>query len=958
MSQTHHLAVAGLMTGPNALQTPEGALLEAENVMSVRPDLLEYRPGFKRDTTCVLDVSGNRPFAIIPYDGDLLVYSDNGIAGTNKRFDWAASEINVTGIASTLRVALQAFSPPRGALARKNLYICTRAGIYKLTSKTDSAGERCGLVRPALRSASHVTGGAVVVGNANSYAHRFCYRKEDANEVITRSPPSVSYPRTNATGSTADPTYTIWTGPLAAGDVIEVYRTKTRVGNTAAVRRAIGAEFWLAQEYRVTSADVSAGYASIQDTTVDADLGAALYTNPSREGELKANDLPPAAADVISWKGCLWYLNTRPQQKIVRTIVDAGASRTDNGLTYVSKTGLAITNGSPTITGFADTDEIHVGMALSTSANDPTVCAEFAATARVASKTSTTVTMSSNATGSAAAATRYFYDVVRVGMGASQYSAGDIAVEVFAAGTSGNALGVWRFDSDSGTPRDVARELAYAINGAAAESFSIKAIASSFGEDAFSVAPGALAIEESGVGTTIGTSTTFVDLEFACSAPSGFADQPAWPSYYSRTSDTWDERNGLRYSKPDQPDHAPATNLLKVGSANLHTLRGVALETALIIFREDGIYRVTGEAPDSWTVTPIDQQTRLLSAGAVDAMSNRAYAWTDRGVVVVSENGVSALSEPIVGMGDASDELKTMRLEFTRGNTIAGCFLVAWPTRGLVCLGVPETSTTGFSYRWWVHALATGTWSRFLLASRCAAFDPDRNAMFIESGEDNWFELRAERTGSGYEDACDDEHDVTLVETPTPTTIVIPDAYTDRWIPAAGDLIYQDVGQGEVVARVESAVYDGNQNEWVITTEGPHGFDEEEDAVAVECIEATVAWRPVTAGSPKQGLLWREGLFGFREVIAESDAATPTPLPWRVFLGARTDRQLETVETEIEVDLDESELPTTFARGGVSRSVARCSHLYPRMRIVDRVRWHLSQLSLEIEGAQAGRVRR
>lgn len=956
MSQSHQLAVAGLYTGPNPLTGPEGALLEAENVMSVRPGLLEYRPGFARDASCVLDVDGNQPRALIPFDGDILVYSDND-AGTNKRLDWAESESNVTGIGSTVQIALQSFAPPRGALARNNLYLCTHAGQYKLTSKTDTAGERCGLLRPALRSASHVTGGAVVVGNANSYAHRFCFRKEDANEVVTRSAPSVSYPRTNSTGSTADPTYTIWIGTLAAGDVIEVYRTKTRVGNTAAVRRAIGAEFFLAQEYRVTSADVSAGYASIQDTTVDADLGAALYTNPSREGELKANDLPPASADVVSWKGCNWWLNTRPQQKIVRTIVDAGASRTDNGLTYVAKTGLTISSGSPTITGFADTDEIHVGMALSTSANAPTVCAQFSASARVASKTSTTVTMSSNATGNAAVVTRYFYDVVRVAMGASSYAAGDISVEVFAAGSSGSSLGVWRFYSDIGTPRDVARELAYAINGAAAESFSIKAVASSFGEDAFSVAPGAIVLEEAGVGTKIG-SAALLDLEFACSAPNGFADQPAWPAYYSRTSDTWEEKNGLRYSKPDQPDHAPSTNVLRVGAANLHGLRAVALESCLLVFREDGIFRVTGEAPDSWTVTPIDAQTRLLCSSAVDVVGNRAYAWTDRGVVVVSENGVSALSEPLVGMGNADDELKVMRESFVRGNAIEGCFLVAWPTRGLVCLAVPETSTSGFSYRWWVYSLPTDTWSRFALASRCAAFDASRSALFIESGEDDWFELRRSREGFGYESACDDEHTITIDSLPTPSSFRVAGTLADRWVPSAGDLVYQDTGQGEVVARVESAVYDINNEEWIVTTEALHGFADDETATAVECIEATVAWRPITAGSPKQGLLWSEGCFGFREVLAEGDAATPTPVDWRVFMGAKTDREATTYETEIEVTLDESELPTVFARGGVSRAVARCSHLYPRMRIVDRVRWHLSQLSLEIEGAQAGRVKR
>lgn len=347
-----------------------------------------------------------------------------------------------------------------------------------------------------------------------------------------------------------------------------------------------------------------------------------------------------------------------------------------------------------------------------------------------------------------------------------------------------------------------------------------------------------------------------------------------------------------------------------------------------------------------------------MSASAVDVIDNRAYAWTDRGVVVVSENGVSPLSEPVVGMGNAADELKARRLDFTRGNTNKGCFMVAWPTRGLVCLAVPASISDVYSELWWVYSLSTGTWSRFLLSSRCAAFDAERNALYIESGEGDWFEIRRERLELGFEGACDDEHSITVTEAPTATTFVVPGGNMDRWVPEVGDLVYKDPDTGTAV-RVASALYNLNFEEWTITTDTAHDFDgSEEDAIAVECIEAVVAWRPITAGSPKRGMLWREGLFGFREVLAEGDGATPTPLDWRVFMGAKTDREFATYETTIDVDLDESELPTVFARGGVRSEVARCSHLYPRMRIVDRVRWHLVQLSLEIEGAQAGRVKR
>ena len=954
--QKHELAVAGLFTGPNPNKAPEGALLIADNVMSVRPDLLEYRPGFERAFTD-LDVEDNFPEALIPFDEDVLVYSDSA-AGDAKRLDWADSALQVTGLPSSDRLALHSFSPPRGAQARKNLYLSGAQGTYKLTGSADTVVSRAGLLRPSIKDLLSATAGTAIA-DGQSYSHRFLIRTRDANDVIVRSPPTASYPLSNATGSTRDPKYTLWLPPgTIAGDVVEAYRTRSRTGTDAATRTAVGAEFALAVEHRVTAADLSAGYCTISDPTPDNELCAALYTNPSRDGELKANDIPPSATDLALFAGCLWYANTRPQQRLVRTLVDVS---TDNGLVYVQKTGITITSGSPTITGFADTDEIHVGMAIGDSSTTPTVAAQFAGTARVISKTSTTVTMSSNATGNAAAVGRWFFDVIRVAMGASAIASGvpETDIEVYPGPSTSYAGGISQFFKDS-TPGTTVDNIMFAINALQGNLGTPRVTAVAFGEDAFSTPPGALLLEEAGVGSFGAGSSLFVNLEFACSSPGAFADQPTMTllagaiessSYFSYSEGTWDERNALRYSKPDEPEHVPYTNVLRVGSAKAHILRIVPLQNALLVFKEDGVFVVTGYAPDGWSVSVRDGKTRLLCAMAVDAIDNEAYAWTDRGMVAVSETGIRAVSEPVVGMGDTAGELKILRQHFKVGiDPPKGCFLVTWPTRALVCLAVPAAAESDYSERWWVYSIATATWSRFILTSRCAAFDEASQRLYAESGKNDWFEIRGERTGFSMEDSCDDEHAFVVVTTPSASTFTVELATGDRWVPRVGDLVYQD---GDAV-RVESVELDGD--EWTVTTEASHGFSDDETATAIECIEAIVAWRPMTAGSPKRGMLWREGCFGFREVdFHDEDLDVP---PWRVFLGATTDREATVTEMEIEIDPDEAAKPTVFARGGVSRAVARCSQLFPRMRILDRVRWHLSQFTIEIEGAQAGRVKR
>jgi hypothetical protein len=110
-------------------------------------------------------------------------------------------------------------------------------------------------------------------------------------------------------------------------------------------------------------------------------------------------------------------------------------------------------------------------------------------------------------------------------------------------------------------------------------------------------------------------------------------------------------RNGLVYSKSDQPD-AVSTALslapILVGSGLEEIKRIVATRSSLWVFKDDGVWRVTGSA-GQFDVQVFDPTVRLLFPQTAVALDNLVYFWSDQGICRLSETGVEIISTPIRG---------------------------------------------------------------------------------------------------------------------------------------------------------------------------------------------------------------------------------------------------------------------------------------------------------------------
>ena len=150
--------------------------------------------------------------------------------------------------------------------------------------------------------------------------------------------------------------------------------------------------------------------------------------------------------------------------------------------------------------------------------------------------------------------------------------------------------------------------------------------------------PGKILLEERGIG---GAAFTINASDSSYWSPSNI---PSSGSAESSTNDAF--QNQLIWSKPDEPEHVPLVNFQKVGSENEAILRIVPLEDALIIFKEDGIFRLTNHYPN-FQLDRLDSSATLIGSETPAIVNNEIYCLTDLGVCKVNADGVQIISVSI-----------------------------------------------------------------------------------------------------------------------------------------------------------------------------------------------------------------------------------------------------------------------------------------------------------------------
>jgi hypothetical protein len=936
----------GLVLDANAIVPADGSMRQAEHVVCDQPGVVRSRQ--TNSIHAAKPSTDYRPIAMVRWNDEIHAISWDGSA---YRFEDEGAVITGNATRPT-QAQLPRLSPARGSL-----YHTSTTGIQKFVAG-DSATSLAGVEAPIgplfgfSGDLGTVVGGGPLPGTP--LENRFYF-----DNSLVRAGDVFEWYKT--IGATSFVVYVVIKRTDANGYVRRSPPTRLLFSGTAAP----STDAFLWQTYTVTSADVSAGYfvtsrtiatgppaeieVFVPSTVNDSLLGEALYTNPSQLGALGARYAPPLAAEVAQFGGCTWYGNTISKHRLTVAVTNTAGSTDVTEVDDENEKGLigaitsapllnaTTTNASAVITGVSDDFEkfLRVGQYVTDASHDTAATAgtAFQADTLVVSWTAgapgtvdVTVSKTCTATG---ARDILIGDVVSVA-GRNFYAWAqdeawspdtilDSGRRVF--GVANNTL------TATGRLAYTANALAAAINYEAIFDHTFRVRAVPLGEpyvySSTVTATADLLLEEIGVGGSAFTVDSSNDTAFSPNLPV--------------TSENDAEPARLWWSDPDEPESVPLPNFVRIGEASEPILALTPLRSSLLVWKTDGLYRVTGTAPDGWRVDPVDPQVRLLSSGVVDTDQGFAYAWTDKGVVQATESGIRRVSTPI------DEYLAPFRREVLSDDLLHS-WLVCWRTADLVLLA-PQAVQQGAPQVVLALSTETGAWTTFWNrgneALYCATYDA-AGARLYWSRESAWEVRRFADTSAGY----DLVYSITVSGVDGDEVTIDP-ADVGTWLPRAGDWLRRVFGPSSTFVRIVS-VSGGGLSDYVLTTDGTLGTSETGTFSGIEGLACVLEWQST---SPPGAWAW------VREQQVHVDGVASGYGPTTVYLG----QGATTSFTSYALIEASPARPTSYSRPyryGVPRAVANHAHYYPRVHLnALGYGWRLHELAV-IGEPVSDRVRR
>lgn len=274
----------------------------------------------------------------------------------------------------------------------------------------------------------------------------------------------------------------------------------------------------------------------------------------------------------------------------------------------------------------------------------------------------------------------------------------------------------------------MARSLVTAINGA-------NNTVCAYYESGENSPPGMIMLEE----RTVGSSAFTV----YASRPASWSPALTTSSSGAVTSANDRRQNGLSYSSLDEPEAFPLLNFLTVGSKTSAVLRIVPLKDQLYVFKEDGVYTVSGTS--NFRVDLLDATVRLAAPDSAVVLSNRIFALTSQGVVAVTNAGAGIVSRPIER--DIMPLLANSTAAFKRA-----CFGVAYETERQYVLWLPSSSSSSTTDQAFVYHVLNNTWTRRTDTQLCGRVSPTDYLYLGAPGSATLFKERKAFTSADYAD--------------------------------------------------------------------------------------------------------------------------------------------------------------------------------------------------------------
>lgn len=531
----------------------------------------------------------------------------------------------------------------------------TDTGVYAVDRDLNAYPAAVEKARPPIPT----LGTGNVLNDDQQCALRSVVVQEVESGRLVFSAPSDPVTAINETGGSQGVTVRVALGPdVVAGMRVHVYRT-----DIVAVGTPPGDEMHLIRDVTLVAGDITAGYVDVALSASD-ELGASLYTNETQEGILQANGETPRAKRIAWYKQIAFYGDIRPRYDYRLEVAP-----TANGGIAAGATGTA-TSGSSTITGLPGGHGIPVGAYVSLSDDVGADDATFSAHTRVTVSGATTLTIDKPAIGNYTGAIN-FHDVLTV----------DGAEHIIGLT---DALSSGQFGSITA--------LCALINAAGGDTVATVLQEATFPRFVIE-SPGAFNVSSLFSGA-LGV--------FSSTPTAAVTNDELYPAR-------------LMWSKSLQPESVPAVNYIDIGKQWEPILGLGVTRDALFVLKADGVWRVSGDTPETLRVDEYDRSIQAIHPLAITTLDDQVWAWTTSGVVALSDGGTQRVSDPsIANLLEAAQSY--VLTQGRAGTYVSGVFMGAAQQESVLMLGVPdpddEEETPAAQYVYVLEA-KTGAWVRW-----------------------------------------------------------------------------------------------------------------------------------------------------------------------------------------------------------------------------------------------------
>lgn len=732
--QTLNLKAAGLWLTANPLDAPPGALSVADNAVIRRPGIVEPRRGQQPDTDFDTDITTPTVEEMAAFEGNVIAHVSTGALAQRTGFD-AYSYFDGTYTAPSGH-------PMRFAEAGGGLYFTTDTGPQRLDSLSTEpvpAG-----TPPGLEGSGTTTGSSGWLANTKVVGYRFVWGSRDADGALLLGAPSGRVLVSNTSGGARD---VALSAPIPDGIVenvhfLQVYRTVI----TADAGDDPGEDMAQVAEIQPTAAQIAAGVVTHTDIASFANGPTAYFSPGAGVGLADAKEQPGLLTDALAFRGYLFGVVNSYRQTLLLSLLavdGSGGLAADDGLVF-QRSGVdefMVSGQSSTEDPAAGQFEVYTAGTAAENIEDTA-----RSLVRVLNGYPSSTIYASYASGPTDLPGKIALVDRSVGGGTlSVVAYGSAAPWVpqmgtrFVASLSRTANVVTATVSPASAIGGLAvgQSVTILLASPADPDFPLgtKTIASIPGGGTFTYA-------EAGINAT----STSV-FRFQSASTQGDFVQEATPGSWAT-------------SAFEEPDAWPPRFRYQVGGPNTTLYRITSQGEALLFWTSDGLYRLTGNDEDDFTLRPLDPTINLVGASTPVNMGNRAFALTSQGVVSVTELGVEKVSTPI----DTAILPYYGSTPGLRAVTDTNAFAVGYQSENEYALFLPNLEGLFEVDQAYVFNIQTGTWVRHTWSWEginedtgqitAAVVNPADNYLYLSSG--TWITReRKDRNLTDYQDADD-----------------------------------------------------------------------------------------------------------------------------------------------------------------------------------------------------------